>query len=85
MSVGIIFQMLNLQHQHNKSTTPPYMKVGPSVWGPSSCEEVLCICCDGVVQESNPFHNSSIFADAAPHHVGTCLKTKKKKKFENQR
>jgi hypothetical protein len=33
------------------------------------------------VQESNPFHNSSIFADAAPHHVGTCLKTKKKKKI----
>jgi hypothetical protein len=27
----------------------------PTHWGPPSCEGLLCSCCDGVVQESNPF------------------------------
>jgi hypothetical protein len=29
--------------------------VGPIYWGPPSCEELLCSCCIGVVQESNSF------------------------------
>jgi hypothetical protein len=30
------------------------MRVDPTHWGPHSCEELLCGCCDGVVYESNP-------------------------------
>jgi hypothetical protein len=30
------------------------MRVGPTYWGPPSCEELLYSCCIGVVQESNP-------------------------------
>jgi hypothetical protein len=49
------WKMLDLQHQqHNKCTTLSHMRVGSNVWGPPSCEGVLCTCCDGVVQESNP-------------------------------
>jgi hypothetical protein len=46
-------KMLDLQHQHNKCITPPYVKVRLNVWSPPSCERVLCTCCDDVVQESN--------------------------------
>jgi hypothetical protein len=31
------------------------MRVGLTYWGPPSYEELLCSCCIGVVQESNPF------------------------------
>jgi len=31
------------------------MRVGPTYWGPPSCEELLYSCYIGVVQESNPF------------------------------
>jgi len=34
------------------------MRVGPTHWGPPSCEELLCGCCDGVVYESNPINIS---------------------------
>jgi hypothetical protein len=47
-------KMLDLQHQYNNCTTTPHMRVGPTHWGPPSCERLLCNCCDGVVQESNP-------------------------------
>jgi hypothetical protein len=35
---------------HFKYTTPPRMGVGPSVWGPPSCEGVLYPCCALEVQ-----------------------------------
>jgi hypothetical protein len=44
--------MLDLQHQHNKCTTPPHIMGEPSVWDTPLCEGVLCTCYDGVVQES---------------------------------
>jgi hypothetical protein len=47
-------KMLDLQHQYNNCTTIPHMRVGPTYWGPSSCEGLLYSCCIGVVQESNP-------------------------------
>jgi hypothetical protein len=46
--------MLNLQHQYNNCTTTPHMKVSSTQWDPSSCEGLLCSCCNSVVQESNP-------------------------------
>jgi hypothetical protein len=49
-----IWKMLDLQHQYNNCTTIPHMRVGPTYWGPPSCEGLLCSCCIGVVQESNP-------------------------------
>jgi hypothetical protein len=48
------WKILNSQHQHNKCTTTPHMRVSSTHWGPPSCEGLLCTCCDGVVQESNP-------------------------------
>jgi hypothetical protein len=50
--------MLDLQHQYNNCTTIPHMKVGPTCWGPPSCEGLLCRCCIGVVKESNPIKES---------------------------
>jgi hypothetical protein len=50
----LLWKLLDLQHQHNKCTTLPHIRVRSNVWGPPSCEGVLCTCCDGVVQESNP-------------------------------
>jgi hypothetical protein len=47
--------MLDLQHQYNNCTTIPHMRVGPTYWGPPSCEGLLYSCCISVVQESNPF------------------------------
>jgi hypothetical protein len=47
-------KMLDLQHQYNNCTTIPHMRVGPTYWGPPSCEGLLYSCCIGVVQESNP-------------------------------
>jgi len=47
-------KMLDLQHQYNNCTTIPHMRVGPTYWGPPSCEGLLCSCCIGVVQELNP-------------------------------
>jgi hypothetical protein len=57
MSVGIIshkwmgFDSYTTpsQHHHNNHTSTPHMSVGPSVWGPPSCEGLLCGCCIGVV------------------------------------
>jgi hypothetical protein len=46
--------MLDLQHQYNNYTTIPHMRVGPTYWGPPSCEGLLYSCCISVVQESNP-------------------------------
>jgi hypothetical protein len=48
--------MLDLQHQYNNCTTIPHMRVGPTYWGPPSCEELLYSCCIGIVQESNPIY-----------------------------
>jgi len=50
--------MLDLQHQYNNCTTIPHMRVGPTYWGPPSCEGLLYSCCSGVVQESNPMQKS---------------------------
>jgi len=47
-------KMLDLQHQYNNCTTISHMRVGPTYWGPPSCEGLLCSYCIGVVQESNP-------------------------------
>jgi hypothetical protein len=52
--------MLDLQHQYNNCTTIPHMRVGPTYWGPPSCEGLLYSCCIGVVQESNPFLERSL-------------------------
>jgi hypothetical protein len=41
--------LIHTQHHHNNHTTIPHMSVGPSVWGPPSCEELLCGCCVGDV------------------------------------
>jgi len=41
--------LIHTQHHHNNHTTIPHMRVGPSVWGPPSCEELLCDCCVGDV------------------------------------
>jgi hypothetical protein len=46
--------MLDLQHQYNNCTTTLHMVVSPIHWDPLSCEMLLCSCCIGVVQESNP-------------------------------
>jgi hypothetical protein len=53
--VGLTLRkMLDLQHQYNNCTTILHMRVGPTYWGPPSCEGLLYNCCIGVVQESNP-------------------------------
>jgi hypothetical protein len=44
------WKMLNLQHQYKNCTTIPHMRVGPTYWGPPSCEGLLYNCCIGVVQ-----------------------------------
>jgi hypothetical protein len=36
-------------HQYNNCTTTLHMRVGPSMWDPPSCEELLYRCCIGVV------------------------------------
>jgi hypothetical protein len=46
--------MLDLQYQYNNCITIPHMRVSLTYWGPPSCEGLLCSCCIGVVQESNP-------------------------------
>jgi len=52
--LNTIWKMLDLQHQYNNCTTISHMRVGPTYWGPPSCEGLLYSCCIGVVQESNP-------------------------------
>jgi hypothetical protein len=42
-------KMLDLQHQYTNYTTIPHMRVGPTYWGPPSCEGLLYSCCIGVV------------------------------------
>jgi hypothetical protein len=37
---------------HNMNTTTPHMKVGPSMWGPPSYEELLCLYCEFIAQQS---------------------------------
>jgi hypothetical protein len=37
--------LIHTQHHHNNHTTTLHMRVGPSVWGPPSCEGLLCWCC----------------------------------------
>jgi len=41
--------LIHTQHHHNNHTTIPHMSVGPIVWGPPSCEGLLCGCCIGDV------------------------------------
>jgi hypothetical protein len=53
MRAHSIEKMLDLQHQYNNCTIIPHMRVGPTYWGPPSCEGLLYSCCIGVVQESN--------------------------------
>jgi len=46
---GVVVQLLYWCCTRIKS------RVDPTHWGPLSCEELLCGCCDGVVYESNPY------------------------------
>jgi hypothetical protein len=46
-------KMLLALQAHNMGTTTLHMRVDPSVWGPPSCEGLLCPCCGLVVQQSN--------------------------------
>jgi len=48
-----IGKMLDLQHQYNNCTTIPHVRMGPTYWGPPSCEGLYSYCI-GIVQESNP-------------------------------
>jgi hypothetical protein len=41
--------LILVQHQYNNCTTIPHMRIGPSMWDPPSCEELLYSCCIGVV------------------------------------
>jgi len=45
----MVRDLIHTQHHHNNHTTIPHMSVGPSVWGPPSCEGLLCGCCVGDV------------------------------------
>jgi hypothetical protein len=45
----IHWDLIHTQHHHNNHTTITHMSVGPSVWGPPSCEGLLCGCCVGDV------------------------------------
>jgi hypothetical protein len=51
--------MLDLQHQYNNCTTISHIRVSPTYWGLPLCEGLLCSCCIGVVQESNPIKDAS--------------------------
>jgi hypothetical protein len=44
-----IRDLILVQHQYNNCTTTPHMRVGSSMWDPSSCEGLLYSCCIGVV------------------------------------
>jgi hypothetical protein len=73
--------MLDLQHQYNNCTTIPHMRVGPTYWGLPSCEGLLCSCCIGVVQESNPVEQSQCHTSHHDVLSLTCYqKTEKTKK-----
>jgi hypothetical protein len=63
--------MLDLQHQYNNCTTIPHMKVGPTYWGPPSCKGLLCSCCIGIVQESNPNYKYS-YKNILKNDVAAC-------------
>jgi hypothetical protein len=41
--------LILVQHQYNNCTTIPYMRVGPSMWDPPSCERLLYSYCIGVI------------------------------------
>jgi hypothetical protein len=47
-------------HHHNNCTTTHHMRVDPSVWGPPSCEGLLCSCCIDVVNLTFFFWSYSI-------------------------
>jgi hypothetical protein len=56
--------LIHTQHHHNNHTITHHMSVDPSVWGPLSCEWLLCGCCIGIVnltfsiiQRSTKIHN----------------------------
>jgi hypothetical protein len=51
--------LIHTQHHHNNHTTTPHMRVGPSVWGPPSCEGLLCDCWVGVVNLTFSFRKSN--------------------------
>jgi hypothetical protein len=68
-SHGVGRKMLDLQHQYNNCTTIPHMRVGPTYWGPPSCEGLLYSCCIDIVQESNPGVGLSVWG---PPHVRRC-------------
>jgi hypothetical protein len=46
---AIIRNLIHTQHHHNNHTTTSHMSVGLSVWGPPSCEGLLCGYCISVV------------------------------------
>jgi hypothetical protein len=49
------------------------MRVGPSVWGPSSCEGLLCSCCIGVVNLTFSFKQNPCFLSKHNSHTLTRL------------
>jgi hypothetical protein len=75
-------KMLDLKHQYNNCTTILHMKVGLTHWSSPSCEELLCSCCDCVVQESNPKRKSGapIFKSFFKKLMWQFVTTKQKKK-----
>lgn len=47
-------KMLVLLQQHNMCTILPHMRIEPRHWTSSSCERVLCWCCDAPVKKTFP-------------------------------
>jgi hypothetical protein len=45
------------------------MRVGPTYWGPPSCEGLLYSCCIGIVQESNPYSQWCGAHVCGPHTI----------------
>jgi hypothetical protein len=58
---------------HYNCTTIPHMRVGPSVWGPPSFEELLCSCCIGVVNLTFSFVHTFV----KQHHITLLLTARK--------
>jgi len=69
--------LILVQHQYNNCTTLPYMRVGPSMWNPPSCERLLYNYCIGVVNLTFSFGQGvaqgTIF-DTLSNHMGHIIK-----------
>jgi hypothetical protein len=61
--------MLDLQQLHNNLSH----KGGSHTLEPPSCEGLLCSCCDGVVQESNPILISQTQTNFKQHYSSAII------------